>query len=141
MKTQAVMMLLMLAMPAALVAQEPAGEADAAIEVARAIVATDVQNSEPVEPSELFSADVGTVYFFTELRGDFAPTTVEHVWLHEGEEVARVSLNAQGPRWRTWSSKRILPTWTGSWTVQVIGPAGDVLSSEQFEVGTARAVR
>src|SRR5690625_5273541 len=80
-------------------AQRPA---ESVLGVTRAVVATGVEGREPVGEAEAFPASVGTVYFYTVFEGDFAETTLEHVWLREGEEVARVPLRVQGPRWRTW---------------------------------------
>jgi hypothetical protein len=48
--------------------------------------------------------------------------------------MARVSLRVAGPNWRTWSSKTILPEWTGEWRVDVVGPDGTVLRSVDFTV-------
>lgn len=120
---------------ATLGAQQPADGSDSAIQVARAAVATDVQNREPVGVAQSFPATVGTVYFFTTLEGDFGEARVEHVWLRDGEEVARVPLDVRGPRWRTWSTKQIPSDWVGDWTAQLVGAEGTVLDSVDFTVG------
>ena len=105
------------------------------IEVTRAVVATGIEDREPIGESTTFSADVGTVYFFTEITGDFDETRIHHVWLREGEEVARVPLTVRGPRWRTWSSKRIPPEWSGNWTVRIVLGDDQVLGTVDFTVG------
>ncbi|HEX7052068.1 MAG TPA: DUF2914 domain-containing protein [Longimicrobiales bacterium] len=110
--------------------------ATSAIQVTKAVVATGIENRTPVGTSETFPADVGTVYFFTVLEGDFGDVQIEHVWLRDGQEVARVPLHARGPRWRTWSSKRIPPEWAGTWIARVESGDGQVLSSVQFTVGS-----
>ena len=115
--------------------QDTMAEAMPAMEVTEALVATGVQDREPVGADTTFTADVGTVYFYTVFEGDFGETQVEHVWTHEGEEIARVPLTVQGPRWRTWSSKEILPEWTGSWTVTVVDAQGNEHASARFTVG------
>lgn len=107
----------------------------AGIEVTRAVVATEIQDREPVGEARVFGADVGTVYFYTVLEGDFAEQRVEHVWVREGEEVGRVPLTVTGPRWRTWSAKAIPGDWTGSWTVSVVDAGGTELESVDFTVG------
>lgn len=111
-------------------------EPDAAIEVTRAVVATDVVDREPVGEAESFAAGVGQVYFYTVLEGDFPETRLEHVWLRDGEEVARVPLTVRGPRWRTWSSKSIPAEWAGDWEVQLVDEAGTVMESVSFTVGS-----
>lgn len=116
-----------------LTAQE--ADPDAALQVTRAVMATDVVDREPVGEAESFAAGVGQVYFYTVFEGDFPETQLEHVWLREGEEMARVALTVRGPRWRTWSSKVIPADWAGDWEVQVVDGAGNVLESASFTVG------
>ncbi len=75
------------------------------------------------------------MYFYTVFEGDFPEQTFTHVWMREGEEVARVDLQARGPRWRTWSTKNIPPEWAGAWTVQAVDADGNVLATAEFTVG------
>ena len=124
--------LLMTAPPSA-AAQE---DAPSGIEVSRAVVATGIEDREPVGEATAFPADVGTVYFYTVFEGDFGEQRLEHVWLRDGEEVARVPLTARGPRWRTWSAKTIPSEWAGSWTVRVVDANDAELASVEFSVGT-----
>lgn len=121
-------------------AQEPeqaeaAPEAESAVEVTRAVVATGVEDREPVGEATTFPAEVGTVYFYTVFEGDFPESGFEHVWLRDGEEIARVPVRAAGPRWRTWTSKTIPADWTGAWTVRVVDGDGTELASVDFTVG------
>lgn len=116
-----------------LAAQE--APASSQLRVTRAVVATGVEDREPVGEAESFPASVGTLYFYTVFEGDFAETTLEHVWLREGEEVARVPLRVRGPRWRTWSTKQVPTDWTGNWTAQVVAADDQVLSTVSFVVG------
>ncbi|MBW3552276.1 MAG: DUF2914 domain-containing protein [Gemmatimonadetes bacterium] len=106
------------------------------VEVTRAVVATGIEDREPVGEATAFPADVGTVYFYTVFEGDFPEQQLEHVWLRDGEEVARVPLTARGPRWRTWSAKAIPAEWAGSWTVRVVDANDAELASVDFTVGT-----
>lgn len=123
---------LLAAAPADAAAQEGM-ETD--VTVSRAVVATGVQEREPVGEATTFPADVGTVYFYTVFEGDFGEAGFEHVWVRDGEEMARVPLTARGPRWRTWSSKAIPPEWAGSWTVRVVDTNGNEIASADFTVG------
>lgn len=103
--------------------------------VEEAVIATDVQESQPVESVTTVPTDVGQVYCWTRITGAEGEIQVEHVWYHGDEEMARVPLRVAGSNWRTWSSKRIIPTWTGAWRVDVVGPDGAVLRSVSFTVG------
>jgi hypothetical protein len=117
----------MIACAAPLMAQE--------ITVTTAVVAIGVENREPVGQGEAFPADVGQVSFYTVLEGDFGARVVAHVWVRNGEEVARVPLTVHGPRWRTWSNKTIPASWTGAWEARLENPDGTVLARAPFQVG------
>lgn len=110
-----------------LAAQEP--------EVTRAVVAAGIEDREPVGETDRFAPDVERVYFYTVFEGDFPESHFEHVWLHEGEEMARIALTARGPRWRTWSSKAMLPEWAGEWVVRVEDENGRELAAARFQFG------
>lgn len=108
---------------------------ESAIRVEPGVVAADVQDREPVGAAESFGSDVGRVCYHTTLVGDFGETTIEHVWERAGEETARVSLDVRGPRWRTWSCKKIPAEWAGAWRVLAVDSAGTELQALSFTVG------
>ena len=57
---------------------------------------------------------------------------IEHVWLHNGVEVARHYLPVGNDRrWRTWSRHRVDP---GEYEVRVMGPDGGFLTKTTFTV-------
>lgn len=115
-----------LAVGLALAAQE-------AITVTRAVVCTDVVDREPVGSASTFADSIATLYCFTELDG--AEGQVTHVWHHGDQSRAEISLTKKAGRWRTWSSKRMVKEWTGTWRVDVRDAAGTVLKSVAFEYG------
>ncbi len=81
-----------------------------------------------------FTAEEGRVFCLTRIENMVVPATVTHVWYYEGKTMARVELNVGATHWRTWSSKRILPGWTGNWEVKVLDADGMVLASGGFTV-------
>ncbi|MEX2466719.1 MAG: DUF2914 domain-containing protein [Gemmatimonadota bacterium] len=103
--------------------------------VTTAVVATGVEDREPVGTGASFSADVQELVFYTVLEGGFTQRVVEHVWVRNGEEVARVPLTVSGPRWRTWSTKTIPEDWTGEWEARIEDADGSVLARAAFQVG------
>jgi hypothetical protein len=129
---------LLLAATALAAQDEPAQDepAQESLEVTTAVVATGVQDREPVGADSAFSADVDTVYFYTVLEGEFGERQLEHVWLRDGEEVARVPLTVRGPRFRTWSSKTIPSDGAGSYTVRLVDEDDAELASVDFTVGS-----
>lgn len=104
--------------------------------VDRAQFTTAIEDREPKDAVTELSTDRDRVIFFTEYR-DMEGSTLTHRWLHDGEEMASVSSDVGGPRWRTWSSKRLMADWTGSWTVEIVNEEGEVIDSRSFEYGEA----
>lgn len=104
---------------------------------ATAVVCTGVTNREPQGVSEQFSSQVGALYCFSEVKN--YEGTIFHVWFHGEEEVARMELPVKGQRFRTWSKKRIPPSWTGPWRVEVRTAEGKVLAEVRFTVQQSKA--
>ncbi len=104
----------------------------AAIEVSRAQFTSAIENREPVDEIRQLSIDHARVYFFSEIHNGQGQT-VSHRWLYKGKVMAEVSFDIKGPRWRVYSSKNLLPFWTGTWTVQVVDGNGEVLTEKNFQ--------
>ena len=94
----------------------------------------DREKRELVGESTVFAAGIEKITCLTWLKGLEAPTSVTHVWYRDGKTMARVDLNVASSHWRTWSSKRLLPDWTGHWEVKVLDSDGRVLGSAGFDV-------
>lgn len=105
-----------------------------ALSVGEAVVTTAISNREPVDTVTQYPAQAGKLYCFTRIEGAAGDTSVTHVWMHGGKEMARVELPVRSARWRTYSSKRILPQWEGNWQVKVVDAAGNELTAVPFEV-------
>lgn len=116
--------------PVALAAQQ---ESSVQVEV---VIATSVEDREPVGGGTTFPADVGTLTAWTRVTGA-ANTTIEHVWRF-GDNERVISVNIGGSPWRTWTTKNIPPEWTGEWTLEVRTSGGQVLSTATFTVGSNR---
>ena len=103
--------------------------------VARAQFSTDVVDREPVDnigPTvKVEYGGIQRVYFFTDLR-DMAGSQVIHRWKLDGEDQADVGFDIGGDRWRVWSSKRLMPGFDGTWSVDVIQD-GKVIETRSFD--------
>lgn len=95
---------------------------------------TDVQDREVVGADTTFSSSVERIFCLTRIAGVQDSASVTHVWYYDNDEKARVELPVRGSNWRTWSSKSILPSWTGQWSVDVLGPDGEVLRTQYFTI-------
>jgi hypothetical protein len=62
---------------------------------------------------------------------------IEHVWTHEGVEMARHYMPiGEDRRWRTWSRHRLE---VGAYTVELYGPDGRRMAVRNFFVGSVAA--
>jgi hypothetical protein len=114
--------------------EEMAPAAEPFFGVGRLVVATGVEEREPVGVAETFEASVVRVACFLEATDVREDTTAAFVWYHEGEEISRVDLPlGQSPRWRTYSTKK-LGDRSGAWKVEVRDASDAVVGSVSFTV-------
>ncbi|OQY05192.1 MAG: hypothetical protein B6I22_07935 [Desulfobacteraceae bacterium 4572_123] len=104
------------------------------IKVESAAVCENIVDREAADTGTSFSVTVGKLFFFTKIIGAENPTEITHVWYFGDTERARVALPVKATAWRTYSSKVLQAHEIGVWHVDVIGPAGEVLKTVQFEV-------
>ena len=97
-------------------------------------ICTSIEDRVPVGVDTSFSADVEKLYCFTKIVSNQDEGSVFHVWLYNDRVMSKIELPTKAKVWRTWSSKRILPSWTGKWRVDIESPDGTLLGSKEFEV-------
>ena len=114
----------------------PAVEAQVSntLEVVAAAICKDVVDREAVDVGNSFSTAVPRLYCFTKIVGASQPTEVVHVWSYGDVERARVSLAVNAATWRTYSSKAIQAHEIGTWRVDVLDSAGNLLETINFEI-------
>jgi hypothetical protein len=106
--------------------------ARAEMSVSRAAICTSIEDREPVGVATSFSG-VDQVYFFTEIKDAGENEMIQHVWYHDDTRLLTVDLTVSGPRWRTWSHKKVLGM-KGPWRVEVVNSRGEVLHTESFVI-------
>ncbi|MGD9309124.1 MAG: DUF2914 domain-containing protein [Desulfosarcina sp.] len=104
------------------------------ISVVEAVVCQDVVDRAPVGSGEVIPAGTQRVFCFTRVEGAQEETEITHNWYYQGNLKASVVLPVRNTSWRTWSSKTLLPTWTGEWMVEVLSKDGTPLESIIFFV-------
>ena len=102
-------------------------------EVSRAMFTTEIEDREPVLTVEIVdSSAYTTVSFFTEFN-DLSGHNITHQWTHNDKIMFEKTFEVKGARWRVWTSKTLIPSWTGTWTVNVLDDDRSVLTSKSFE--------
>ncbi len=104
------------------------------LEVVAAAICEKVEAREAVGVGTRFANSIPRLYCFTKIVGAEAPTEVVHVWSYGDVERARVNLAVNSNTWRTYSSKAIQSHEIGSWRVDVLDTAGNLLETINFEI-------
>ncbi|MDI4652990.1 MULTISPECIES: DUF2914 domain-containing protein [Pseudoalteromonas] len=104
--------------------------------VSRAVLTTDVVDREPVNvlKNDVKLAQISnSLSFFSELR-NLQGQTVRHQWYYQGQQLASIELAVSSPRFRTYSTKNIMPEQLGDWRVEVIDADGNLLAQKEFRI-------
>ena len=102
-------------------------------EVSRALFTIGVQDREPViMVDSIDSSSYASISFFTELN-DLGGRNVTHQWTYNDKVMFEKTFEVKGPRWRVWTSKTLVPSWTGAWTVNVLDEDRTVLAARSFD--------
>ena len=104
------------------------------ISVSQAVVCPEILDRMPVGSSDVIPVGTERVYCFTRIDGAQGETEITHNWYYKGALKASVVLPVRTRGWRTWSSKTLLPDWTGEWMVEVLSKDGTPLESLIFFV-------
>ena len=107
------------------------------VEISEMKICTEIVDRSPVGVSDNFSNALEKIYCYTEINAENTPLSITHVWYFNDRKMAEIPLSVNSSAWRTWSSKRIMSSWSGKWRVDVLGPAGEVLMQKNFAVGKA----
>jgi hypothetical protein len=106
----------------------------AGLTIARLVVGTGVENSEPVGAAETFPASTEKVYCFLEATGIGKDTEISFVWSYGDKEMLKTTLPLKaGAKWRTYANKNLRGL-KGEWKVEVKDSDGKVLKDVKFKV-------
>jgi len=106
-----------------------AKNAESGKSIRRAIFTTAIEEREPVDEIIALTSSTESIFFFTEILG-MKGETVIHRWLLGDQQIADVSFDVKGPRWRVYSSKKLGDAWVGALKVQVIDSTGAILAEK-----------
>ena len=105
----------------------------AAGEIRRALFTTSIDNREPVTiVDSIDSTTSNSISFFTEIT-NMSGQTITHQWTHLDKIMFEKTFEVKAERWRVWTSKTLIPNWTGTWTVNVLDAERELLTSKSFE--------
>lgn len=94
-----------------------------------------IEERMPVDTVDVFPAGTKQVYAWCRVTGAVDSVSIWVDWYYGDELKGEVELPVKSSSWRTWSSKKLLPEWTGEWEVRVLDAERSVLRSVSFFVG------
>ena len=97
--------------------------------IARAVFTSNIVDREPIDDISTLSSSHGEIFYFTELK-NLEGQIITHRWEYNGKVMAEVQFDVGAPRWRVYSSKKVLPEWTGEWVVTVLDDSNNILTSD-----------
>ncbi len=127
----AIVLLWAIFLPQLCFAQE---EAPMELKVSESAIAASIEGLTPEGISDTFPSSVSKVYAFSKIIGSKEETSIKHLWFYEDKLMAEVTLPIRSVSWRTYSSKRILPEWTGQWRVEITSEDGLSLKTLHFNI-------
>lgn len=104
------------------------------LKVTKVTLTTGVKDREPVDSAVAFPSSVGRVYCWILIEGTKEPTAIRHLWYYREKKMAEISLEIESSRYRTWSSKTILPHWRGDWRVEIVDSQDNLLGIISFKI-------
>jgi len=104
------------------------------ITVDQIVACRNVVDRMPVDAGDKMPAGIERVFCFTWIKGALDETEITHNWYYQGVLKASVTLPVRSANWRTWSSKALLPEWTGEWMVEILSKEGTPLENLIFTV-------
>jgi hypothetical protein len=128
-RTVAALICLLLAAPSTRAADPPLAHSA----VLRTQFTTAIKDREPVDNlTELNNGTSERIYCFTEFT-NLTGQDITHSWEYRGQVVDVARFHIDSPHSRVWSSRILTPDRPGSWTVNVISPAGKVLTERTLD--------
>jgi hypothetical protein len=104
--------------------------------ISRAVLTTGISEREPVDVLKESIEQTQfqeKLFFFTEVR-KLKGQTISHLWFHQDQLMAEISLSISADRYRTYSSKNIMPSQTGQWRVEAVTEQGELLAQKTFRI-------
>ncbi len=104
--------------------------------ISRAVLTTGMSDREPVDVLKESIEQTQfqeKLFFFTEVRA-LKGQTISHLWFHQDQLMAEIPLTISADRYRTYSSKNIMPSQTGQWRVEAVTEQGELLALKTFRI-------
>jgi len=98
-------------------------------------ICKNIQNRQPVQSGNTFSASVDSIFCYTLLSNTGGKQHLSHIWEYDNKVMSEISYSVKHSlNWRSWTRKTILPHQTGLWSVSVKDSSGKIIKKIQFNI-------
>lgn len=97
-----------------------------------AVICEDISERNPVAPGDIFTSDIEQLFCFTRVVGVEGESEVIHNWYLNDTLASSVTLSVRSSNWRTYSSKTIMPEFSGNWRVEILSAEKELLKQIHF---------
>ena len=98
------------------------------------IITRGISGRWPVDEGLEFSKNIGKLYCWTLVHTEKYPTEIKHIWYFENKKMAEVPLIIKNRWYRVYSSKIILPDWSGQWYIEIVDENNNVIKRVNFSI-------
>jgi len=104
------------------------------LHLAEAVICETLEAFKPLNPSVIFSVNVGSIMCFTAFDHVPERTSIFHDWIRRDRLVFRKKLVLKTPRWSSVSSIQLREADKGPWRVEVRDADGNLLRILRFSI-------
>jgi len=111
----------------------PRGNIDG-LHLSEAVICESLDNFKPLNPSAVFSVQMGSVMCFTAFDRVPKETSIFHDWIRQDKLIFRKKLVLKTPSWSSVSSIQLREADKGPWRVEIRDIDGNLLRTLRFSI-------
>ena len=104
------------------------------LHLSEAVICESLDNFKPLNPSAVFSVQMGSVMCFTAFDRVPTQTSIYHDWIRQDKLVFRKKLVLKTPSWSSVSSIQLREADKGPWRVEIRDNDGNLLRTLRFSI-------
>ena len=104
------------------------------LHLSEAVICESLDNFKPLNPSAVFSVQMGSVMCFTAFDRVPTQTSIYHDWIRQDKLIFRKKLVLKPPSWSSVSSIQLREADKGPWRVEIRDNDGNLLRTLRFSI-------
>ena len=130
---QFLILIALISVPFTVSSEEPPSTAEAPTLV-KAVMSESIEKFAPVNPSIVFSIELGRIACYTEFDPVPEKSVIYHKWYRKDSLISVKKLTITPPRWSSFSSIQLRDADKGPWRVEIIDEHDKLIRSLRFSI-------